>query len=226
MEDQSEPTPSNASIGCFVHRMGCVFSSNVWFYINQHCITINPFFFGYWCFLYFISFFNLNLHNTLPPSYPIDLTTMLTYIWPYQLTTNPYLFILYLFLAQLLPLNITFISSSLNIYLLTTFFLLYLYFLAKNLIFLVKLLYFLAKSLAFSRTFFSSWLNCFLSTKLLCLNQKNNFFGQTSNSWQNFYHFFTKLVSLSKTYLCLGALNHYFLAKPFYLFIFTSWLNL
>jgi hypothetical protein len=76
MEDQNEPTPSNAQIDHFVHRMGCIFSSNFW----TNIVSQSTFFLGYWCFLVFTFFFNVNLHTTLPSRYPIDLPTMLTYI--------------------------------------------------------------------------------------------------------------------------------------------------
>jgi hypothetical protein len=70
-----EQAPTNASIGHFVHRMGCIFSSSLnqfflfffWFLINE--------FFSWGGF-----FFNPNLPTTFTSSYPIDLATLLTYI--------------------------------------------------------------------------------------------------------------------------------------------------
>jgi hypothetical protein len=53
MEDQNEPTPSNAQIDRPVHRMGCIFSSNFW----TNIVSQSTFFFGLLMFFIFYLFF-------------------------------------------------------------------------------------------------------------------------------------------------------------------------
>jgi hypothetical protein len=73
---QSEPAPTNASVGRSVHRMGCIFSSS----LNQST------FFGFWPMSFFFGggcfFLNPDLDSTFPPSYPADLVILLTQL-PY-----------------------------------------------------------------------------------------------------------------------------------------------
>jgi hypothetical protein len=78
---QSEPASTTASVGGSVHKMGCVFHpslhptlTNILPQSNFLPADLWPLFFG-------AKFFStLTLHTTLPPSYPTNLPTLLTYL--------------------------------------------------------------------------------------------------------------------------------------------------
>jgi hypothetical protein len=69
--EQTTP-PTSAPVGCSVHRMGYIFSSGSWPCSNQHCPTVNLFWLLTLTFFLFAIFFSIDLHTTIPPSYPID----------------------------------------------------------------------------------------------------------------------------------------------------------
>jgi hypothetical protein len=72
----------------FCPQDGLCFSSTSSPYINQHSTTVNVF--ACWPLTFFLGahfFPTLTLHTTLPPSYPINLPTLLTYLLAY--TLNP-----------------------------------------------------------------------------------------------------------------------------------------
>jgi hypothetical protein len=73
-------------------------------------------------FLFFLGFFlSPDLHTSLLPSYPTNLAILFTYILslPTNYNEPPYPFIIYPFKVKFIPFGKMFISSWLNLYLLT-----------------------------------------------------------------------------------------------------------
>jgi len=89
---QSEPAPTSAPVGRFVHRTGCVSSFSSWFSswpcVDQYCTTVNFVLVAdLWHLFVWVFFFPNHDHTTLEPSYPTNLDTLLIYIL--ALPTNP-----------------------------------------------------------------------------------------------------------------------------------------
>jgi hypothetical protein len=80
---QSEPSSMTAPVGRSVLRsMGCVFHPPLHPTLTQHSNTVN-FFACCWPLTFSLGpkiFPTLTLHTTLPPSYPTNLPTLLTYL--------------------------------------------------------------------------------------------------------------------------------------------------
>ncbi len=125
---QSEPTPTSALIGHFIHKMGYVSSFNSWPFVNPTLYHSQPFWVAdLWPFLFFGCFFP-NLHHITfqlnHPSFLATLLTLLHYWFASQLYLQPLTYLSFIFswlnlylLAKLLPFGTTFNSSWLNLHL-------------------------------------------------------------------------------------------------------------
>jgi len=151
--------------------MGCVFSSNSWPSINQHCTTVKllwllTFDYLFWvCFSLTLTILLSNLATLIPklpywPIYIMDLYLGPTYLPPNYL---PFIFSwlnLYLGKIKLISLSKTFISSWLNLYLFAK-----LISFGKTFTCWQNLYLFLVKPLPFGKTFNYSCWNFYLLTK-------------------------------------------------------------
>jgi len=95
---QSEPASMTAPVGCSAHRMGCVFHLP----LHPTLTNILPQSIFLPADLWSV-FFGANFLATLtlPPSYPINLPTLLTYLFAYTLnptTSQPIPYLPFLFL--------------------------------------------------------------------------------------------------------------------------------